>query len=131
MTKSWIVGLPFIPMVLWIIYQAIKDFRQYRKNKYLISRLEISTMTSRHGEFTLVYNNQGILQPAALSNEQHEMLQALTKAIPGEITVIGRFKCETIEAQYGCPHSNRVAKGVDFSRCSNCGAILKTENGKF
>lgn len=47
------------------------------------------------GEFTLVYNGDGIAHPVGLTKEQHQMLQILLIALPGKLLVVKKLEVRT------------------------------------
>ena len=50
---------------------------------------------AKPGEFTLVYNGDGVAHPVALTKEQHQIIQALVHGLPGTVVVVGKLKVET------------------------------------
>lgn len=50
---------------------------------------------AKPGEFTLVYNGEGIAHPVGLTKEQHQVLQALLPALPGELLVVKKLIVKT------------------------------------
>jgi len=48
----------------------------------------MKALESNGKEFSLIYNDNGILRPVVLMKEQHDLLQQLVGCIPGRIRVV-------------------------------------------